>query len=150
MILVAEDTVEAGPDLVWRHLTTPELMTAWMPGIESMRTRDGGPLRLGSELIFRARGADRVSDVIEYFQGERLALRSSQGPFTATYVYEIARDGAVTRIRLRAECSAKGAAKFVAPFIRAMIRRVDGGQLKALKSAVANTDAPQGSDQSFA
>jgi uncharacterized protein YndB with AHSA1/START domain len=150
MILVDEETIEAGPDLVWRHLTTPELMTAWMPGIESMRTRDGGPLRAGSELIFRARGADRVSDVVEYRAGERLTLRSSQGPYTATYVYEIARDGAVTRIRLRAECSAKGAAKFIVPFIRAMIRRVDGAQLKALKTQMANTDPPQGSGQSFA
>jgi uncharacterized protein YndB with AHSA1/START domain len=150
MVLFAEETIDAGPDLVWRHLTTPDLMTAWMPGIESMKTRDGGPLRVDSELIFRARGADRVSDVVEYRAGERLALRSSQGPFTATYTYDIARDGAATRVTLTAECTAKGVAKFIAPLIRAMIRRVDGGQLKALKVAVADTDAPQSSDQSFA
>ena len=135
MGFVAEEKIDVGPDLVWRHLTEPDLMSGWMPGIDGMRTIDGAPLGEGSGLAFRSRGAERTSDVIHYRDKERLALRSTQGRVTATYTYLVKAHGDGTHVRLEAECRARGPMKLLMPLIRHLMRRADSGQLKHLKAA---------------
>jgi uncharacterized protein YndB with AHSA1/START domain len=144
MGFVAEEKIDVGPDLVWRHLTEPDLMSGWMPGIDGMRTIDGAPLTEGSGLAFRSRGAERSSDVVHYREKERLALRSKQGPVTATYTYHVKPHGEGTHVRLEAECRARGPMKLLMPLIRYLMRRADSGQLKHLKEAATKAKETAG------
>ena len=57
-----EETIDAPVAAVWRHLSDPALMTAWMDGVDAMKSADGEPLKAGSQLTFTARGAERRSD----------------------------------------------------------------------------------------
>ncbi len=136
MIFSVEETIEAPVGVVWRHLTDPAIMTAWMSGIEDMRLRDGGVLALGSELVFTARGAKRSTKVVEFIPEQSISLQSVQGPVTATYRYTVAPEGTATRVTLQADCAARGLAKLFMPLLRPLIRRTDGGQLKALNTAI--------------
>lgn len=136
MAFLLEERIEADPAVVWRHLTIPALMQEWMPGISRLRTQDDGPLKAGSSFRFQSRGSERSSDVVECRAGEALALRSTQGPITATYTYGVAADGAGTRVTLTIDCVARGAAKMIAPVIRAMMRRAEASHLSRLGRAV--------------
>ena len=81
------------------------------------------------------------------FEAERLiALRSTQGAFTATYTYRLRPDGPATVVTLEADCVASGLARLLAPLIRHLIRRVDGGQLVHLKDSIMqdSTEGQQG------
>lgn len=136
MIFDVEQRIEAPVGTVWRHLTEPAPMGAWMTGIEAIRSQDGGPLALQSRLLFSARGAERNSDVVAYEPERLITLSSTQGPITATYEYRLRPEGAVTLARLRADCVAKGPARLIAPLLRPLIRRADQGQLERLKAAI--------------
>lgn len=136
MTFVVEEHIDADPKLVWRHLTTPALMARWMPGISNLRADDDGPLKSGSSLKFQARGSERSSDVTECRTGEALALRSTQGPITATYTYAVAADGAGTHVTLTIDCVARGPVRVIAPVIRAMMRRAEASHLSRLGQAV--------------
>lgn len=136
MIFTAEEGIAAPVAAVWRHLSEPHLMVEWMGGLANLRTRDGGSLAAGSRLLFDARGAERSSDVVDFVPQQRIALRSKQGSFVATYRYCLAPNGAGSVVRLEADCRAKGASRLLLPFLRPLIRRADAGQLVALKANV--------------
>jgi len=136
MIFEVEERIAAPTDVVWRHLSDPALMAAWMPGIEDMHSRDGGPLQTGSELAFRARGAERSSSVAAFDPERLIALQSTQGAFTATYRYGLLANGSATVVTLRADCVASGWMRLLAPLIRVLIRRADSGQLARLRDYI--------------
>ncbi len=139
MTFAVAERIDAAPAKVWHYLTDPALMITWMNGIEAMRSDDGGPLRKGGTLVFTARGKERSSTVIELQREHAMTLRSTQGPVTATYRYRMKPDGDANqgvRMTLEADCRARGPALLFMPLINLMIRRVDSGQLKALKSLV--------------
>ena len=136
MIFTVEEWIEASAQEVWQHLAEPAAMSAWMSGIDDMRTADGGPVTEGSELLFVARGKERTSRVVEFHAAEALTLRSAQGPITATYRYRLRPDGAGCRATLEAECAATGWGRIMVPLIAPLIRRTDGGQMQALKQVV--------------
>jgi uncharacterized protein YndB with AHSA1/START domain len=133
------EKIAATPTVVWRHLTDPALMGVWMfDNGNSVRPANQEPLALGTQLIFKARGAERMSEVVEFEEGRRLALRTAQGSISATYVYEMTPDGARSRVTLKVDCVAHGLTKLFAPLIRPRIRISDSKQLEFLKKAIKN------------
>ena len=98
MIFEVEDRIDRSAAEVWRHLTEPDLMAAWMTSVDGLRTADGGPLRDGTRLVFTVRGAERESEVVEFETERLLSLRSTQGPVTATYRYELQPIDAATTV----------------------------------------------------
>lgn len=140
-MLVFETTekITAAPNVVWRHLTEPALMGVWMFGdAAAVRSANEEPLARGAQLIFKARGAVRTSEVVEYEAERRLVLRSAQGSIAATYTYEITPERAGTFATLNVACTAHGLNKLLAPLIRPLIRISDSKQLESLKKAIKN------------
>ena len=130
----ATQTIPASPEAVWSALTDWDRAPAWL-GVERMRGES--PLRVGSELTFVARGADRTSTVTELEPGRRITMTSTQGPVTAHYRYAVAPDGAGSTVTLEAEVLVKGPLKVMAPTIRGSIAKEDGTQLERLAALVA-------------
>ncbi len=129
----ATQTIPASPDAVWSVLTDWDRAPAWL-GVERMRGEQ--PPRVGSELTFVARGAERTSTITELEPGRRITMTSTQGPVTAHYRYALAPDGTGTAATLEAEVLVGGALKLLAPTIRRSIAKEDGTQLERLAAVV--------------
>ena len=129
------ETIEAPAERVWETLTDWPNAIQWMDGIDSMSI--DGETATGARVIFQARGKERESVITACEAGRLVTLRSSQGPVTADYTYEIEPlDESRCRVSLEAECRFSGLAKLMSPIIGMAIRRADGGQIAALKSVV--------------
>lgn len=136
MARTAEIDIDADIEAVWRHLTTPELMGTWMPGVDNLRTADGGTLEPGTLLLFEARGQTRESIVSTCEPTSLMILTSAQGAFTATYRYTLARRGAGTRLALTISCVATGPARLFAPLIRYLMWKSDSSQPQRIRDTV--------------
>jgi len=138
-IFTRKQRIARPPLAVWGHLADPRAMAKWMPGVNELTTADEtGDLREGSVLVFKARGSERTSDVIDCEAPALLTLQSTQGSFTANYRYALEQAGEETDVTLQVTCSASGTARVLTPLIALAIRMADGGQLRRLKKAVEN------------
>lgn len=132
---VAEESIAEPPDRVWRVLTDWEAAPRWMKGVD--RLSADGPNAPGTKLTFHARGEDRGAEIVEYEEGRRLVLRSTQGNVTADYRYELEPAGeGRTDVTLTADCEIRGWLSLFGPLLRFVIRRTDGDQLEGLRVAV--------------
>ena len=126
-----EERVAKRPPLVWARLTDWDGAPQWMDGIDSMAA--DGPTQVGTTLLFHARGKSRPSEITRLVEGQEVTLTSRQGPVSASYTYRCqpAEDG--TLLHLVADCEICGPLRIVGPLLRRLLKRTDGGQLRALK-----------------
>ncbi len=129
--------IKRPPLAVWAHLADARVMAKWMPGVSDLDTGDEtGELRQGGVLVFRTRGRERLSDIVDCEAPSLLTLQSTQGNFSAVYRYTLEQDGENTDVSLQVTCTAAGLARLAMPLIALAIRFSDGGQLRRLKRAV--------------
>ncbi|GAA4606569.1 putative membrane protein [Actinoplanes octamycinicus] len=113
----------------------------WYRAIDSVEWRTPGPLAVGSRLDFVARFLGRrlayTYEVVELAPGERLVMRTAQGPFPmeTTYTWEPVGAGR-TRMTLRNRGEPTGFARVTAPMMAAAVRHANRQDLAALKRIV--------------
>ena len=131
-----EEVVRRPAPQVWEALTDWPNAHRWMPGVESM-IAEGGTAE-GTRLTFRARGADRSSNIVQCDVGRSMVLRSIQGGVTADYAYEVHELGeGSARVTLVAICQFTGLWwSLVSPLLRVAVRLSDGKQLRLFKAMV--------------
>jgi uncharacterized protein YndB with AHSA1/START domain len=116
----------------------PSHATRWYANIESVDWRTPPPVRVGSTMDFVARFLGRrlayTYEVVELAPGERLVMRTSQGPFPmeTSYAWE-AVDAGRTRMTLRNRGEPAGFGKVTAPMMAAAMRRANQKDLARLK-----------------
>lgn len=120
---------------VWAQLTDWEHAAGWL-GVDDIHP--GGPTAVGTELVFRARGRNRRSEIVAFDPGRSITLHSRQGGVTADYTYAVEAQGAGSRATLTADVRTTGAGALLAPVIRVAIRREDAGQLEELATTLAD------------
>jgi uncharacterized protein YndB with AHSA1/START domain len=126
--------VDRPVDEVWRRLSDWDRAAGWL-GVDSIHA--DGPTQVGTTLRFVARGKERTSEIAVLDPGRTITLRSRQSGVTADYSYAVEPSGTGTRVTLVADVVTRGAWVFLAPLIRAAIRRTDRGQLDALDRELA-------------
>jgi hypothetical protein len=95
---------------------------------------------VGSRLAFVARFLGRrlayTYEVTEHVPGERLVMRTSEGPFPmeTTYAWSDTPGGTLMRLRNRGEPS--GFAKVGAPWMARQMRRANEADLRRLKTVL--------------
>jgi uncharacterized membrane protein len=110
---------------------------SWYANIDSVRWQTPPPVQVGSRMDFVARFLGRqieyTYEVVELLPGERLVMRTAQGPFPmqTTYTWEAAGGG--TRMTLRNSGSPSGFARITAPVMELAVRRATTKDLAALK-----------------
>jgi uncharacterized protein YndB with AHSA1/START domain len=129
----ASQVIDRPAETVWRVLTDWHRAADWMAGVDSVTPVDDTTLR------FVARKRERTSEITAVRPGESITLTSVQGGVRADYTYSVEAVGTnrtTTRATLVADVTTKPLWRPMAPALRALIRRTDGGQLDALKRLV--------------
>src|SRR5581483_4022133 len=139
MVDVLTETVIARPPAeVAAYAADPANAPAWYVNIVSARWETPPPLRVGSRIAFTARFLGRrlayTYEVTDFAPGERLVMRTAEGPFPmeTTYTWTPEGDGA-TRMTLRNRGEPQGFARIAAPAMASATRRANQKDLARLK-----------------
>src|SRR3954470_736663 len=116
--VVTEIEIERPRGEVAAYAAAPDNATAWYQNIESVEWRTPPPLAAGSRVAFVARFLGRrlayTYEIAELVPGERLVMRTSEGPFPMETTYTWADADGGTRMTLRNRGEPSGFAKVAA------------------------------------
>jgi hypothetical protein len=110
----------------------------WYVNIASVEWLTPAPMRVGSRLAFVAAFLGRrlayTYEIVEFVPGERLVMRTAQGPFPMETSYRWQDEGpGRTRMTLRNRGAPRGFSVLAAPFVARAMRRANRKDLAALK-----------------
>ena len=144
--VLTEATIERGRDEVAAFAGDPDRAPEWYENIKSVEWKSAPPLAVGSRLAFVARFLGRrlayTYEIVELVPGERLVMRTAEGPFPmeTTYTWEAAGEGR-TRMSLRNRGEPAGFSRLVAPLMAAAMRRANRKDLARLKAVLEGRPA---------
>jgi uncharacterized membrane protein len=133
-----EIIIQRSADFVSAYAADPANAPAWYENIKSVEWKTEPPLAVGSEIAFTAQFMGRrlayTYELTEYVPGERLTMRTAEGPFPMETTYRWFAIGAQsTRMTLRNHGRPAGFAKVTAPFMAPAMRRANRKDLEKLK-----------------
>src|SRR5688500_285628 len=137
---VLSEVVIARPrDRVASYAGDPGHAPEWYVNIQSVEWKTPPPVQVGSRLAFVARFLGRrlayTYQIVELVPGERLVMRTAEGPFPMETTYAWQADGPDrTRMTLRNCGEPAGFSAVVAPFMSMAMRRANRKDLAALKA----------------
>jgi len=126
-------------NVVAAYAADPSNAPDWYANIESVRWETAPPAQLGSRVAFVARFLGRrleyTYELVDFVAGERLVMRTAQGPFPmeTTYTWTAAGDHA-TRMTLRNRGEPAGFSQLAAPLMAQAMRRSNRKDLASLKA----------------
>ncbi|HEY4024079.1 MAG TPA: SRPBCC family protein [Pseudonocardiaceae bacterium] len=137
--VLTEIVIDLPCDRVAGYTIDPSHAPDWYANIESVEWKTPPPLAVGSQLAFVARFLGRrlayTYEIVELVPGERLVMRTAQGPFPMETTYTWRRqDEGSTRMTLRNRGEPKGFSMIGAPMMAAAMRRANRKDLAALKA----------------
>jgi uncharacterized membrane protein len=127
--------------VVSAYAAEPSNAPAWYQNITSVAWQTSPPLQAGSRMTFTARFLGRrlayTYEVTDFTPGERLVMRTAQGPFPmeTTYTWQSAGDGS-TRMTLRNRGEPAGFPRLAAPLIAAAMRHANRKDLRKLRAVL--------------
>jgi len=122
----------------------PSHAPEWYANITSVVWETPAPLVVGSRLAFVARFLGRrlayTYEIVDLVPGERLTMRTAQGPFPMETTYTFTALGVTsTRVGLRNRGEPHGFSSMSAPLMAAAMRRANRKDLAALKALLERT-----------
>jgi uncharacterized protein YndB with AHSA1/START domain len=136
--VLSETDIARPPAEVAAFAADPDNATAWYRNIKSVEWVSEPPLAVGSRVAFVAEFLGRrlayTYEIVELVPGERLVMRTSEGPFAMETAYTWAdAPGGAARMTLRNRGEPSGFAKVTAPAMAAAMRRANRKDLERLK-----------------
>src|SRR3989338_7888578 len=123
---------------VFEYASDPNNAPEWYVNIKSVEWRTQEILAVGSKIAFKAKflglQLEYVYEIIEFVSGQKLVMRTSDGPFLmeTTYIFEKINDD-TTRMTLRNRGNPTGFSKLLAPFMALAMKKANQKDLKRLK-----------------
>ena len=137
--VTTEIVIRRTADIVAAYAADPSNVPAWYQNITSVTWATSPPLQAGSRLAFSARFLGRplsyTYEITDFVPGERLVMRTAQGPFPmeTTYTWQPAGDG-TTRMTLRNRGEPAGFPRLAAPLMAIAIRHANRKDLRKLRA----------------
>lgn len=123
---------------VAEYAANPDNAPQWYVNIHSSQRLTDGPIAPGSQVAFTAKFMGRelsyTYEFVEYVPGERLVMRTAQGPFPMQTTYTWTDDDGGTRMTLGNTGSPSGFSRLAGLVMAPMIRRETRKDLQKLKS----------------
>ena len=125
---------------VAEYASDPDNAPQWYVNIDRSQRLTPGPVAVGSRVAFIARFLGKelnyTYEFVEYVPGEKLVMRTAQGPFPMQTTYTWTDDDGGTRMSLGNSGSPSGFSKLAGLFMAPMIRRQTGKDLQKLKAVL--------------
>ena len=137
--VLTEIDIDRPVEEVAAYASDPTNAPRWYVNIESAEWRTGPPVQVGSVVAFSARFLGRRLaydyEVVEHLPGERLVMRTADGPFPmeTTYTWAHTSSGG-TRMTLRNRGEPGGFSRVAAPLMAPAMRRANRNDLTTLKA----------------
>jgi uncharacterized protein YndB with AHSA1/START domain len=137
--VLTETVIRRPRDEVAAYAGDPSHAPEWYANISSIEWRTPPPVAVGSRMDFVASFLGRrlayTYEVSELDPGERLVMRTAQGPFPmeTTYTWQ-SLDAGSTRMTLRNRGRPSGFSTLVAPFMALAVRRANRADLARLRT----------------
>jgi uncharacterized membrane protein len=131
------------PSEVSDYASDPDQVPAWYVNIKSVEWKTPRAVAVGARVAFVAHFLGRrmayTYEIVEFIPGERLVMRTADGPFPmeTTYIWQPVASG-YTRMTLRNRGTPAGFSVWVAPFMAYAIRRANRKDLARLKQVLEN------------
>jgi uncharacterized membrane protein len=120
------------------YAADPTNAPAWYDNIQSVEWRTAPPVAVGSVVAFVARFLGRRLaydyEIVEHTPGERLVMRTAQGPFPMETTYEWSSRGEGTHMALRNQGAPSGFSSLAATVMVPAMRRANRKDLAKLKA----------------
>lgn len=142
--VLTETVIDRPVDRVARYAGDPGNAPEWYANISSVVWRTPPPLAIGSQVEFVAQFLGRrlayTYEIVALVDGERLVMRTAEGPFPMETTYTWAAEGeGRTRMTLRNRGEPSGFASVAAPVMGAAMRRANAKDLARLKDLLEGT-----------
>lgn len=136
--VVTQIAIDRPIEAVSAYAVDPSHAPEWYSNIESVEWLTEPPLRVGSRLAFVARFLGRrlsyTYEIVDLVPGERLVMRTSEGPFPMETTYTWASQGASTLMTLRNRGEPGGFSRIAALFMPLAMRRANRRDLVSIKA----------------
>ena len=144
--VLSETVIDRPPAEVAAFAGDPANAPRWYVRIQAVEWETSPPVEVGSRIAFVARFLGKTMaytyEVAEFVPGERLVMRTAEGPFPmeTTYTWEPA-EGGGTHMTLRNRGTPSGFSRLVAPFMAGAMRRANRKDLAMLKRLLESPSA---------
>lgn len=144
-----EIVIDLPRERVAAYAADPSHAPEWYANIDSVEWETPLPLRVGSRVAFVARFLGRrlayTYEIVELTPGERLVMRTAQGPFPMETTYTwVPRGDSSTHMTLRNRGEPTGFSAMSAPLMAAAMKRANRKDLANLKALLERTRSSAG------
>ena len=127
-------------DIVASYSGDPSNAPTWYQNIKSIEWKTQPPLRVGSKVAFVAhflrRKLSYTYEVVDLVPGERLVMRTAEGPFPMETTYTWSPFERSTRMTLRNRGEPSGFSKLTAPIMSMAMKRANRKDLDHLRTLI--------------
>jgi hypothetical protein len=137
--VVTDIIIERPRAEVAAYASNPDNAPAWYVNIKSVEWKTAPVVQVGARVAFIAQFLGRTLaytyELVDFVPGERLVMRTAEGPFPmeTTYTWEALGDRQ-TRMTLRNRGQPSGFASIAAPLMASALRRANRKDLERLKA----------------
>jgi uncharacterized protein YndB with AHSA1/START domain len=144
--VLTETIIDRPCDQVSAYAGNPDHAPRWYVNIKAVEWKTPPPLGVGSRVAFVAHFLGRrlayTYEIVELVPGERLVMRTAEGPFPMETTYTWQPEGErSTRMTLRNRGEPAGFSRLAAPIMAMAMRRANRKDLGRLKAILEGREA---------